>query len=94
MKSETTLPTSEEIELARVMDEPTISGGDILCTGCWDESGDPHADNDIPDGAPVYWTPPSYEYGETDPYCVACVKRRAEDMRWQCEAIEAEMARG
>lgn len=56
-------------------DQP--SDGETTCTGCWDCSDhDIHADTYIPSGQPIYWTSPSYEYGECDAYCLKCAKLR------------------
>jgi hypothetical protein len=55
------------------------SNGDTMCIGCWDRSEhDTDADHDIPPGELIWWNNPHPEYGETDPYCTACVLDDAE----------------
>lgn len=39
----------------------------------------------------VFWDEPSYEYGETDPYCLACTKRHQRELDaidWEALARE------
>jgi len=55
---------------------------DIECSDC---------EKVIPAGETVMWDEPSYEYGETDPYCVACTDRQKaefEAIDWEAFARE------
>ena len=59
------------------------SGGETMCAGCWDRSNhNTHADQNIPEGRPVFWGHPHPEYGDCDAYCAQCTE---EDI----DAIEA-----
>lgn len=52
----------------------------IHCSDC---------DREMAAGEWVYWDEPSYEYGETDPYCRRCTKAHQaslDDIDWEVEA--------
>jgi hypothetical protein len=60
-----------------------ISGGEQICTRCWDNSGhDLNADVNVPKGESIYWRCCGGETNDWDPYCQKCAA-----------AIEAEIAK-
>jgi hypothetical protein len=75
--------TKDEMEASGVTLGDHPSDGEVLCTGCWDNSDwDTNADNNIPAGAPIYYSEPSPEYGECNAYCEKCAREQADLRTW------------